>query len=96
MIVFPVAIIIASYTHVILALIRMGSEERCHKAFVTCSSYLRVVGMYCGAALYIYMHPTSDHSPSRKKWVCLVHHPHSHAEIPSFTASATRKWPEHS
>ncbi|XP_045852786.1 olfactory receptor 2M2 [Meles meles] len=64
MIVFPVAIIIASYTRVILAVIHMGSGEGRQKAFATCSSHLMVVGMYYGAALFMYMRPTSDHSPT--------------------------------
>ncbi|ERE75051.1 olfactory receptor 2M3-like protein, partial [Cricetulus griseus] len=37
------AIIIASYTRVILAVIRMASAESRHKAFATCSSHLVVV-----------------------------------------------------
>ncbi|XP_058381955.1 olfactory receptor 2M3 [Diceros bicornis minor] len=73
MIVFPVAIIIASYTRVILAVIRMGSGEGRHKAFATCSSHLMVVGMYYGAALFIYMRPTSDRSPTQDKMVSVFY-----------------------
>ncbi|XP_003479795.1 olfactory receptor 2M3-like [Cavia porcellus] len=69
MLVFPVTIIIASYTRVILAVIRMGSGESRHKAFATCSSHLMVVGMYYGAAMFIYMKPTSERSATRDKMV---------------------------
>ncbi|KAM5168382.1 olfactory receptor 2M3-like [Callospermophilus lateralis] len=67
MLLFPVGIIIASYAHVILAVIHMGSGEGRRKAFATCSSHLMVVGMYYGAAMFIYMRPTSDRSPTQDK-----------------------------
>ena len=69
MIVFPVAIVIAFYARVFLAVIRMGfGEHRC-KALVTCSSHLMVVGMYYGAAMFIFMRPASDRSPTQDKTV---------------------------
>ena len=73
MIVFPVAIIIAFYARVFLAVIRMGfGEHRC-KALVTCSSHLMVVGMYYGTALFIYIQPTSDRSPTQNKMASLFY-----------------------
>ncbi|XP_075818121.1 olfactory receptor 2M3-like [Microtus pennsylvanicus] len=69
MLIFPVSIIIASYTRVILAVIRMSSAESRHKAFATCSSHLVVVGMYYGAAMFIYMRPSSGRSPNQDKMV---------------------------
>ncbi|XP_012368697.1 olfactory receptor 2M5-like [Octodon degus] len=69
MLVFPLAIIMASYTRVILAVIRMASGEGPYKAFATCSSHLLVVGMYYGAAMFIYMRPMSARSPTRDKMV---------------------------
>ncbi|KAI5934881.1 Olfactory receptor 2M3 [Manis javanica] len=69
MLLFPVAVITASYAHVLLAVIHMGSGESRHKAFTTCSSHLVVVGMYYGAAMFIYMRPTSDHSSTQDKTV---------------------------
>ncbi|XP_061008203.1 olfactory receptor 2M3-like [Dama dama] len=69
MLLFPVAVIIASYVHVILAVIRMGSGEGRRKAFATCSSHIMVVGMYYGAAMFIYMRPVSDRSPTQDKMV---------------------------
>ncbi|XP_070090798.1 olfactory receptor 2M3-like [Equus caballus] len=69
MLLFPVAVIIASYVHVIRAVIRMGTGDGRRKAFTTCSSHIMVVGMYYGAAMFIYMQPTSDRSPTQDKMV---------------------------
>ncbi|XP_023490673.1 olfactory receptor 2M3 [Equus caballus] len=69
MLLFPVAVIIASYVHVIRTVIRMGSVDGRRKAFTTCSSHLMVVGMYYGAAMFIYMRPTSGRSPTQDKMV---------------------------
>uniref|UniRef100_A0A8C0RK56 Olfactory receptor n=1 Tax=Canis lupus familiaris TaxID=9615 RepID=A0A8C0RK56_CANLF len=69
MLLFPVAVIIVSYVHVIVAVIHMGSGEGRQKAFATCSSHLMVVGMYYGAAMFIYMRPVSDRSPTQDKMV---------------------------
>uniref|UniRef100_A0A4X1TZM6 Olfactory receptor n=1 Tax=Sus scrofa TaxID=9823 RepID=A0A4X1TZM6_PIG len=69
MLLFPVAVIIASYAHVILAVIRMRSGEGRSRAFATCSSHLMVVGMYYGAAMFIYMRPVSDRSLTEDRMV---------------------------
>ncbi|XP_011811174.1 PREDICTED: olfactory receptor 2M3-like [Colobus angolensis palliatus] len=73
MLLFPVAIILASYARVILAVIHMGSGEGRRKAFATCSSHLMVVGMYYGAAMFIYMRPTSERSPTQDKMVSVFY-----------------------
>ncbi|VCW77969.1 unnamed protein product, partial [Gulo gulo] len=69
MLLFPVAVIIASYVRVIMTVIHMSSGEGRQKAFATCSSHLMVVGMYYGAAMFIYMRPVSDRSPTQDKMV---------------------------
>ncbi|XP_010616595.1 olfactory receptor 2M3 [Fukomys damarensis] len=68
MLLFPVVTISASYTRV-LAVMQMGSGEGRRKAFATCSSHLMVVGMYFGAAIFNYMRPTSEQSPTQNKMV---------------------------
>ncbi|VCW85539.1 unnamed protein product, partial [Gulo gulo] len=73
MLLFPVTVIIASYVHVIVAVIHMASGEGRQKAFATCSSHLIVVGMYYGAAMFIYMRPTSDRSPTQDKIVSVFY-----------------------
>ncbi|XP_057556025.1 olfactory receptor 2M2-like [Hippopotamus amphibius kiboko] len=69
MLLFPLSLIIISYTRVIIAVIRMSSGEGRHKAFTTCTSHLIVVGMYYGAAMFMYMRPTSNRSPTQDKMV---------------------------
>ncbi|XP_002724172.4 olfactory receptor 2M3-like [Oryctolagus cuniculus] len=69
MLLLPVAVIITSYVRVIRAVVHMGSGEGRRKAFATCSSHLMVVVMYYGAAIFIYMRPTSHRSPTLDKVV---------------------------
>ncbi|XP_007948053.1 olfactory receptor 2M3-like [Orycteropus afer afer] len=69
MLLLPLLLIIASYTCVIMAVIRMSSKESQHKTFTTCTSHLIIVGMYYGAAVFIYMRPTSNRSPTQDKMV---------------------------
>ena len=80
-ILFPVAVIIASYARVLLTVIHMGSGKGRHRVFATCSSHLMVVGMYykqfclCTCDLLLIVpHPGQDD-------VCLLHHHHSHTTL---------------
>uniref|UniRef100_A0A673SXI3 Olfactory receptor n=1 Tax=Suricata suricatta TaxID=37032 RepID=A0A673SXI3_SURSU len=66
MLLFPVAVIIASYVYVIVA---MRSTEARKKAFSTCSSHLSVVGLFYGAAIFIYMRPKSYRTANQDKVV---------------------------
>ncbi|XP_057364188.1 olfactory receptor 2AG1-like [Manis pentadactyla] len=59
------ASILASYTFVLVAVLHMSSVERRQKALITCSSHLTVVGMYYGAAMFMYIQPSSYHSPQQ-------------------------------
>ncbi|XP_058302559.1 olfactory receptor 2AG1 [Hylobates moloch] len=56
------AAILASYTQILLTVLHMPSNEGRKKALVTCSSHLTVVGMFYGAATFMYVLPTSFHS----------------------------------
>ncbi|XP_006877133.1 PREDICTED: olfactory receptor 2M4-like [Chrysochloris asiatica] len=69
MLILPVSVISISYYHVLRAVIRMSSEESRRKAFTTCSSHLAVVGLYYGAAMFMYMRPSSNHTPNQDKMV---------------------------
>ncbi|XP_037673472.1 olfactory receptor 2M4-like [Choloepus didactylus] len=69
MLILPVSVIIVSYSHVLRAVLRMGSGESRGKAFTTCSSHLAVVGLYYGAAMFMYMRPASNHTPDQDKTV---------------------------
>nr|XP_017503314.2 olfactory receptor 2AG1-like [Manis javanica] len=59
------AAILASYMFVLVAVLHMSSGERRQKALITCSSHLTVVGMYYGAAMFMYIQPSSYHSPQQ-------------------------------
>uniref|UniRef100_A0A8C3YF41 Olfactory receptor n=1 Tax=Catagonus wagneri TaxID=51154 RepID=A0A8C3YF41_9CETA len=59
------AAILASYMFVLVAVVHMSSSEGRQKALITCSSHLTVVGMYYGAALFMYIQPRSYHSPQQ-------------------------------
>ncbi|XP_008849871.1 olfactory receptor 2AG1-like [Nannospalax galili] len=59
----PLAVILASYTLILFTVLHMPSNEGRKKALVTCSSHLTVVGMWYGAATFMYVLPSSFHSP---------------------------------
>ncbi|KFO18391.1 olfactory receptor 2AG1 [Fukomys damarensis] len=58
--------IIASYTLILFTVLHMPSKEGRKKALVTCSSHLTVVGMYYGAAILMYVLPSSFHNPKQE------------------------------
>ncbi|XP_049636597.1 olfactory receptor 2AG1-like [Suncus etruscus] len=58
----PLAAILASYTLILFTVLRMPSNEGRQKALLTCSSHLTVVGMFYGAATFMYVLPSSLHS----------------------------------
>uniref|UniRef100_A0A286XW88 G-protein coupled receptors family 1 profile domain-containing protein n=1 Tax=Cavia porcellus TaxID=10141 RepID=A0A286XW88_CAVPO len=55
------------------AVLRMRSEEARKKAFATCSSHITVVGLFYGAAVFIYMVPGAYHSPHQDNVVSLFY-----------------------
>ncbi|XP_072825507.1 olfactory receptor 2AG2-like [Vicugna pacos] len=61
----PLAAILASYTLILYTVLHMPSNEGRQKALVTCSSHLTVVGMFYGAAMFMYILPSSLHSPKQ-------------------------------
>ncbi|XP_036745433.2 olfactory receptor 2AG1-like [Manis pentadactyla] len=58
----PLVAILASYTLILFTVLSMPSNEGRQKALVTCSSHLTVVGMFYGAATFMYVLPSSLHS----------------------------------
>ncbi|CAD7685717.1 olfactory receptor 2Z1 [Canis lupus baileyi] len=71
--VLPLFLIATSYGHVLGAVIRMHSEEARNKAFTTCSSHITVVGLFYGAAVFMYMVPGAYHSPHQDNVVSLFY-----------------------
>ena len=61
----PLSAIVSSYTLILLTVLHMPSNEGRRKALVTCSSHLTVVGMFYGAATFMYILPSSLHSPKQ-------------------------------
>ncbi|XP_007522833.1 olfactory receptor 2AJ1-like [Erinaceus europaeus] len=59
----PLSLILASYTLIFLAVLRMNSSEGKSKALATCSSHLCVVSLYFGPAILVYMRPGSSKTP---------------------------------
>ncbi|XP_004695629.1 PREDICTED: olfactory receptor 2T27-like [Condylura cristata] len=61
----PFILIVTSYTLIFLTVLRMNSRQGRNKALATCSSHLTVVSLYFGQAIFIYMAPTSSHTPEQ-------------------------------
>ncbi|XP_007476999.2 olfactory receptor 2AG1-like [Monodelphis domestica] len=59
----PLSAIFASYALVLTAVFHMPPTQGKEKALLTCSSHLTVVGLYYGAAMFMYVLPTAYHSP---------------------------------
>ncbi|KAH0502036.1 Olfactory receptor 2A12 [Microtus ochrogaster] len=69
----PISLIMTSYIHIAMAILKIKStQERC-KAFSTCASHLTVVTIFYGPASYIYMRPNSSFSPERDKQISLFY-----------------------
>uniref|UniRef100_A0A8D0L5E1 Olfactory receptor n=1 Tax=Sphenodon punctatus TaxID=8508 RepID=A0A8D0L5E1_SPHPU len=69
----PSSVILASYIRILSAILRMCSAEGRRKAFSTCSSHLTVVGLFYGAAIFMYMRPSSYHSPEQDRIVSVFY-----------------------
>ncbi|XP_008591073.1 PREDICTED: olfactory receptor 2Z1-like [Galeopterus variegatus] len=69
----PISLIVTSYGLVLGAVLRMHSAEARHKAFTTCSSHITVVGLFYGAAVFMYMVPGTYHSPQQDNVVSLFY-----------------------
>ncbi|XP_034362506.1 olfactory receptor 2T29-like [Arvicanthis niloticus] len=65
MLLIPVTVISASYSCILLTVLRMNSAEGRKKALATCSSHMTVVLLFYGAAIYTYMLPASLHTPEK-------------------------------
>ncbi|XP_036989500.2 olfactory receptor 2AG2-like [Artibeus jamaicensis] len=61
----PLSVIVTSYALILFTVLHMPSNEGRQKALVTCSSHLTVVGMFYGAATFMYVLPSSLHSPKQ-------------------------------
>ncbi|KAM5299785.1 olfactory receptor 2T33-like [Ctenodactylus gundi] len=67
MLLVPSSLILMSYSVILTAVLHMPSTESRKKAFATCCSHLAVVGLFYGAAIFIYMRPKSYRSAKHDK-----------------------------
>uniref|UniRef100_A0A8C9KV00 Olfactory receptor 14A16-like n=1 Tax=Serinus canaria TaxID=9135 RepID=A0A8C9KV00_SERCA len=56
--------IVFSYVQIFRAVLRIPSEQGCHKAFSTCLPHLAVVSLFISTAVFAYLKPPSISSPS--------------------------------
>ncbi|XP_069853485.1 olfactory receptor 2A7-like [Dipodomys merriami] len=69
----PFSSIVASYTGILTAILRIQSREGRRKAFSTCSSHLCVVGLFYGTAMITYVGPRTGKPQEQKKYLLLFH-----------------------
>ncbi|XP_012871079.1 PREDICTED: olfactory receptor 2T33-like [Dipodomys ordii] len=73
MLLIPLSLILTSYGLILAAVLRMPSTDARKKAFATCSSHLAVVGLFYGAAIFIYMRPKSYRTSVHDKVVSVFY-----------------------
>ncbi|XP_006877140.1 PREDICTED: olfactory receptor 2T33-like [Chrysochloris asiatica] len=73
MLLIPFSLILTSYSLILSTVLHMRSTEARKKAFATCSSHLSVVGLFYGAAIFIYMRPKSYRSAKHDKVVSALY-----------------------
>uniref|UniRef100_A0A8C8UNM9 Olfactory receptor 2A12-like n=1 Tax=Peromyscus maniculatus bairdii TaxID=230844 RepID=A0A8C8UNM9_PERMB len=71
--IIPISLIVASYVHIAMAIMKIKSTQGRCKAFSTCASHLTVVTLFYVPATYIYIRPNSSYSPERDKQVSLFY-----------------------
>ncbi|XP_062956319.1 olfactory receptor 2A5 [Cynocephalus volans] len=69
----PLCLVLVSYSHILVTILRIRSGEGRRKAFSTCSSHLCVVGLFFGSAIVMYMAPTSHHPEEQQKILSLFY-----------------------
>ncbi|XP_049730441.1 olfactory receptor 56-like [Elephas maximus indicus] len=73
MLLLPFSIIMASYAHILAAVLRMNSAESRKRALATCSSHLTAVSLFYGAAMFIYLRIKHYGTPSHDKVVSIFY-----------------------
>ncbi|XP_051709775.2 olfactory receptor 8J2-like [Oryctolagus cuniculus] len=59
---FSMTVVLISYFHIILAILRIRSSEGRRKAFSTCASHMMAVTVFYGTLLFMYLQPRTNHS----------------------------------
>ncbi|XP_027419851.1 olfactory receptor 9G4 [Bos indicus x Bos taurus] len=68
-----ILVIIISYFHILLAILRIRTASGRHKAFSTCASHLVSVMLFYGSLLFMYSRPSSTYSLERDKVAALFY-----------------------
>ncbi|KAH0511559.1 olfactory receptor 3A1-like [Microtus ochrogaster] len=68
----PVILIVTSYIHVAVAVLRIRSSEGRKKAFSTCGSHLTVVGIFYGTGVFSYMRLGSVEASDKDKGIGIL------------------------
>ncbi|KAM8972570.1 olfactory receptor-like protein DTMT [Pelodytes ibericus] len=71
--VLPFFVIMASYGHIVQAVLRISTTSGRSKAFSTCSSHLTVVSLFYGTLIGIYMLPSKGKSLTMNKILSLLY-----------------------
>ncbi|XP_045419598.1 olfactory receptor 2K2 [Lemur catta] len=69
----PMLLIFISYVFILSTILRINSAEGRNKAFSTCGAHLTVVILYYGAALSMYLKPSSSNSQKIDKIISLLY-----------------------
>ncbi|XP_025715903.1 olfactory receptor 2G2-like isoform X1 [Callorhinus ursinus] len=71
--VVPLSLILISYWHIALAVLKIKSAIGRHKALGTCSSHLMVVIIFYGTIIFMYLQPAKSRSKDQGKFVSLFY-----------------------
>ncbi|XP_003469462.1 olfactory receptor 9G4-like [Cavia porcellus] len=66
-------VILTSYLHILLAILRIRSASGRRKAFSTCTSHLVSTTLFYGSLLFVYSRPSSSYSLERDKVAALFY-----------------------
>uniref|UniRef100_A0A8C2NBB2 G-protein coupled receptors family 1 profile domain-containing protein n=1 Tax=Capra hircus TaxID=9925 RepID=A0A8C2NBB2_CAPHI len=69
---FTLALIILSYTHIIRTVLRIPSTSQRTKAFSTCSSHMIVLSISYGSCIFMYIKPSAQERVSLSKGVAVL------------------------
>ncbi|XP_008584527.1 PREDICTED: LOW QUALITY PROTEIN: olfactory receptor 10A2-like [Galeopterus variegatus] len=69
----PCLLILCSYMHILVTILRIPSAAGKQKAFSTCSSHILVVSLFYGTALFTYLQPKTVHTPETDKATALMY-----------------------
>ncbi|XP_049726659.1 olfactory receptor 10A2-like [Elephas maximus indicus] len=69
----PCLLILCSYVHILIAILRIPSAAGRCKVFSTCSSHILVVSLFYGTALFTYLQPKTAHTPETDKATALMY-----------------------